>query len=148
MPETVKVHVTFDETKRVLSHQKGADVEGLRLVFVQVFSDVLSSDIAPAQVKFQLYDDYFKDHVELSNDKRLEEDIKVRAFVSKQADQVFLVTLAVIFNIFKECPRGVSVYSICFGEATSVLLRLACMKRISNFVAFCIFSHLFLIRWT
>ena len=115
MPKTVKVHVTFDETKRVLSHQKGADVEGLRPVFLQVFSDVLSSDIAPAQVKFQLYDDHFDDYVELSNAKRLDEDIKIRALVTKQAKQVFLVTLAVIFNIFNagsECPRGLSVYVI------------------------------------
>lgn len=88
MPKTVKVHVTFDETKRVLSHQKGAEVEGLRHVFVQVFSDVLSSDIAPAHVKFQLYDDQFADYVELSNEERLEENCKIRALVTKQAKQV------------------------------------------------------------
>ena len=69
MPKTVKVHVTFDDTKRVLSYQKGAHVEGLRPVFLQVFSDVLSSDISPAQVKFQLYDNHFDDFVELSNAK-------------------------------------------------------------------------------
>lgn len=125
MPKTVKVHVTFDETKRVLSHQKGAEVEGLRHVFLQVFSDVLSSDIAPAHVKFQLYDDQFADYVELSNEERLEENCKIRALVTKQAKQVFLVTVAVIFNIFNECPRGFSVYVISFGEATSVLFRLA-----------------------
>lgn len=99
MPKTVKVHVTFDETKRVLSHQKGAEVQGLRPVFLQVFSDVLSSDIAPAQVKFQRYDDKFEDYVELSNEERFEEDIKIRALVTKRAKQVLLVTLAVIFNI-------------------------------------------------
>lgn len=99
MPKTVKVHVTFDETKRVVSHQKGAEVQGLRPVFLQVFSDVLSSDIAPAQVKFQRYDDKFEDYVELSNEERFEEDIKIRALVTKQAKQVLLVTLAVIFNI-------------------------------------------------
>ena len=112
MPKTVKVHVTFDQTKLVLSHQKGAAVEGLRPVFLQAFSDVLSSDIAPAHVKFQLYDDQFQDYVELSNEKRLEEDIKIRALVTKQEKQVFLATLVVIFNIFEECPRGHSVYLI------------------------------------
>ena len=109
MPKTVKVHVTFEETKRVLSYQKGAEVQELRPVFLQVFSDVLSSDIAPSHVKFQLYDDQFKDYVELSNEKRLEEDSKIRAVVTKQ---VFLIILAVIFNIFEERPRGLSVYVI------------------------------------
>lgn len=109
MPKTVKVHVTFDETKHVLSHPKGAAVEGLRHVFLQAFSDVLSSDIAPAHVKFQLYDHQFQDYVELSNEERLDEDIKIRALVIKQ---VFLVTLAVIFNVFEECPHGLSVYLI------------------------------------
>ena len=101
--------MTFDETKRVLTHRRGAEVQELRPVFLQVFSDVLSSDIAPAQIKFQLYDDQFKDYVELLNEETLVEDIKVLALVSKQAKQVFLDTLAVIFNIFEECPRALSV---------------------------------------
>ncbi|KAL9955834.1 hypothetical protein ACROYT_G037219 [Oculina patagonica] len=87
MPKMVKIHVTYDETKRVVSHQKGGDVQGLRYVFLQVFSDVLSSDIAPAHVKFQRYDDKFEDYVELQNDETFEEDIKIRAFVFKQAKQ-------------------------------------------------------------
>ena len=107
MPKTVKVHVTFNETKRVLSHQKGADVQRLRPVFLEAFSDVLSSDIAPAHIKFQLFDNKFEDYVELSNENRFEEDTKVRAFVTIQAKQVF--PAIVIFNDFKESPRGISI---------------------------------------
>ena len=107
MPKTVKVHVTFKETKRVLSHQKGADIQRLRPVFLEAFSDVLSSDIAPAHIKFQLFDNKFEDYVELSNENRFEEDTKVRAFVTNQAKQVF--PAIVIFNGFKESPRGISI---------------------------------------
>ena len=84
----VKVHVTYDETKRIISHQKGENVQGLRCVFIQVFSDVLSSDVAPAHVKFQLYDVKFEDYVELENDEALNDDIKLRAFIFKQVKQV------------------------------------------------------------
>jgi len=59
----------------------------IKACFPTVFSDVLSSNIAPAQVKFQLYDDQFKDYVELSDEKRLEEDIKTRALVTKVTRQ-------------------------------------------------------------
>ncbi|KAJ7373603.1 hypothetical protein OS493_011208 [Desmophyllum pertusum] len=84
MPKMIKIHVTYGETKRVISHQKGGEVQGLRHTFLQVFSDVLSSEIAPAHVTFQRYDDKFEDYVELQNNERLEDDIKIRALISKQ----------------------------------------------------------------
>ena len=93
MPKIIKIHVTYDETKRVISHQKGGEVQGLRQIFLQVFSDVLSSEIAPAHVTFQRYDDKFEDYVELQNDERLEDDIKIRALLSKQVKQVLIVVV-------------------------------------------------------
>ncbi len=95
----VKVHVTYDETKRFVSYQKGGDVQGLRHVFLQVFSDVLSSDIAPAHVKFQRYDDEFNDYVELQNDERVEDRINIRALISKPVKEVQLAFVSDIFNI-------------------------------------------------
>ena len=100
MPKVVKVHVTYDETKRFLSHQKGGDVQGLRHVFLQAFSDVLSSDVAPAHVKFQRYDDKFEDYVELQNDERVDDDIKLRVFLFKQVKQV----LFAIIRQIREMP--------------------------------------------
>lgn len=90
MPKMVKVHVTYGESKRIVYQQTGGEVQGLRHVFLQVFSDVLSSNIAPAQVNFQRYDDEFHDYVDLQNDERVENNIKIRALISKQYKQVRL----------------------------------------------------------
>ena len=89
MSKMVKVHVTYDKTKRVISHQKGSEVQGLRHVFLQVFSDVLSDQVAPANVTFQRYDHTFSDYVEVNNDEKLDDDIKLLALVSKQGKQVW-----------------------------------------------------------
>ena len=88
MSKMVKVHVTFNETKRILSHQKGGVIKELRHLFLQVFSDVLLDQVAPADVKLQRYDPSFKDYVDFNSDEKLEDDIRVRALVLKQNKQV------------------------------------------------------------
>ena len=97
MPKMVTVHVTHDETKRILSLQKGENIQGLRHIFLQLYSDVLSSDIAPAHVKFQRYDEKFEDYVEIPNDEKVDDDMKVRALVK----QVLLVFVLEIFDIIR-----------------------------------------------
>ena len=84
----LKVHVTHDENKRIISFQKGGEVKEFRHLFLQVFSDVLLDQVAPANVKLQRYDDSFEEYVDLSNEERLEEDVKLLALVSKQDRQV------------------------------------------------------------
>ena len=84
----IKVHVTHDENKRIISFQKGGEVKEFRHLFLQVFSDVLLDQVAPANVKLQRYDDSFDEYVGLSNEETLEEDLKLRALVSKQDRQV------------------------------------------------------------
>ena len=84
----LKVHVTHDENKRIISFQKGGEVKEFRHLFLQVFSDVLLDQVAPANVKLQRYDDSFEEYVDLSNEERLEEDLKLLALVSKQDRQV------------------------------------------------------------
>ena len=61
--DSTKVHVTFGESKRVINFPKEEDlkVKGLRHHFLRSFSDVLSEDVALANVKFQRYDDTFQD---------------------------------------------------------------------------------------
>ena len=88
MPKMVKVHVTFNETKRILSLEKGGEIKELRHLFLQLFSDVLLDQVAPAAVKVQRYDPSFEDYVELNNDEKLEDGTKIRALVSKQDKQV------------------------------------------------------------
>ena len=83
MSQMVRVHVTHDETKRIVTLQKGGDIQGLRHIFLQLYSDVLSSDIAPAHVKFQRYDDKFEDYVEIPNDEKVDDDMKVRALIKQ-----------------------------------------------------------------
>ena len=84
----LKVHVTHEENKRIISFQKGGEVKEFRHLFLQVFSDVLLDQVAPANVKLQRYDDSFEEYVDLSNEERLEEDLKLLALVSKQDRQV------------------------------------------------------------
>ena len=90
MSQTVKVHVTYEETKRVISQQKGGEVQALRHLFLQVFSDVLSDRVAPANVTFQRYDDNFADYVELENDEKIKDDVKILALISKPDKQISL----------------------------------------------------------
>ena len=84
----LKVHVTHEENKRIISFQKGGEVKEFRHLFLQVFSDVLLDQVAPANVKLQRYDDSFEEYVDLGNEERLEEDLKLLALVSKQDRQV------------------------------------------------------------
>ena len=49
----VRIHVTYDEIKRIISFPKGGEVYKLRPHFILAFSDVLSGDIAPEHVTFQ-----------------------------------------------------------------------------------------------
>lgn len=74
-----KVHVTFGDSKRVISYQQGTEVQELRSHFLSVFSDVLADDISPANVKFQVFDKAFKDYVDLGNDQRLDENAQIKA---------------------------------------------------------------------
>ena len=87
MAQTVKVHVTYEETKRIISQQKGGEVQALRHLFLQVFSDVLSDRVAPANVTFQRYDNSFSDYVELNSGEKIRDDVKIRALISNRTNR-------------------------------------------------------------
>lgn len=75
-----KVHVTFGDSKRIMSYEKCTKVQELRSLFLSVFSDVLEDDISPANVKFQVLDKTFGDYVDLRpNDQHLEENAQIKA---------------------------------------------------------------------
>ena len=71
-----KVHVTFGDSKRIMSYEEGAEVQELRSLFLRVFSDVLEDDISPANVKFQVLE-----YVDLGNDHHLEENAQIKATI-------------------------------------------------------------------
>ena len=86
--KNISIHVTYEETKRIVDFKKGGKVKKLRPLFLHAFSDVLSDDIAPEHVTLQKYRERFKDFVELSLDATLDGDIKIRAITSKSLKQV------------------------------------------------------------
>lgn len=79
--KTVNIHVTYNETKRIISFRKGGNVLELKNVFLQKFSDVLPPNVSPEQVKFQRYDKRFQDFVDLDDGYELSKDLKVRALL-------------------------------------------------------------------
>ena len=88
------MHVTFSESKRIINFTKEEDlkVKDLRHHFLRSFSDLLSDDVALANVKFQRYDDTFQDYIDLENDAKLEEYAKIKAFIaSRHTEKVIKV---------------------------------------------------------
>ena len=79
-----KMHVTYGDSKRFITYSKGEEIKELRHHFLRVFSDVLSDDVAPANVKFQRYDDAFQDYEDLAHDVQLEDNVKLKAIVSQK----------------------------------------------------------------
>jgi len=90
------VHVTFGDSKRIMSYEKGVEVKELRSLFLSEFSDVLADDISPANVKFQVLDKTFKDYVDLGNDQQLEENAQIKAItvVTKEKRVSYFATLS------------------------------------------------------
>ena len=92
----IRIHVTYDEIKRIISFQKGGEVYKLRPHFILAFSDVLSGDITPEHVTFQEFHEDFKDFVELRSDATLDNDIKIRAITLKTLKKVLSVYKCIV----------------------------------------------------
>ena len=84
MRESKKLHVTFGDFKRIVNFQDGDSVLDLRHYFLREFSDILSDDIAPANVRFQRYDDTFEDYTDLAKDAKLREQLKLRVLITSK----------------------------------------------------------------
>ena len=82
LKESRKAHVTYGDSKRIITYSKGEEVQELRHHFLRVFSDVLSDGVAPANIKFQRYDSTFDDYEDLENDAELDENAKLKATVT------------------------------------------------------------------
>ena len=91
----VNIHVTYNDTKRIISYQKGGNVQGLTSKILQRFSDVLPANVASEQFRFLRYDERFQDHVELENEFKFDDDHKVTVIKEVQVHcALFLILIA------------------------------------------------------
>lgn len=79
----VNIHVTYNDTKRIVSYQKGGDVQGLISEILQRFSDVLPANVTSEQVKLHRYDKTFEDLTELENEFKFDDDHKVTVLIKE-----------------------------------------------------------------
>ncbi|XP_068674870.1 uncharacterized protein [Montipora foliosa] len=80
--DSKKVHVTFCENKRTLSFSEDDKVSSLRYDFLRLFSDVLTEDIAVANVTFQKYESAFQEFVDVENDVKLDDNSKIKVVIT------------------------------------------------------------------
>lgn len=85
--KSFKVHVTFGDSKRILTLNKGEGVPELRYNFLREFSDELSDDVPPTNIKFQRYNETFNDYEDLKLDAKLTENVKLHAHFTKKMNE-------------------------------------------------------------
>ena len=95
----VSIHVTYNDTKRIISYQKGGDVQGLISKILQRFSDVLPSNVISEQVKLHRYDKRFRDLTECKNKFRFDDDHKVTVLIKEVQVRCALFLILIAFSI-------------------------------------------------
>lgn len=138
MATTVRVHVTYCQTKHILSLVKGSEIRELRYLFLRVFSDVLADEVSPSDVTFQRYDDGFEDYVNLGNDEKINDDLKIRALVTKKDKQVFETAIKKARPIFRK-NNGDSACKWKREERCGIKAYLTCSEVVKHIV-----GHFFL----
>ena len=95
----VSIHVTYNDTKRIISYQKGGDVQGLTSKILQRFSDVLPSNVISEQVKLLRYDKRFKDVTECKNKFKFDDDHKVTVLIKEVQVRCALFLILIAFSV-------------------------------------------------
>ena len=75
--------MTYNDTKRIISYQKGGNVQGLTSEILQRFYDVLPANVTSEQVKLHRYDKTFEDLTELENEFKFDDDHKVTVLIKE-----------------------------------------------------------------
>ena len=75
--------MTYNDTKRIVSYQKGGNVQGLTSEILLRFSDVLPTDVISEEVKLHRYDKTFEDLTELENEFKFDDDHKVTVLIKE-----------------------------------------------------------------
>ena len=99
----VNIHVTYNDTKRIISYQKGGDVQGLISKILQRFLDVLPANVIPKQVKLQRYDKTFEDLTECEKELKFDDDHKVTVLIKEVqvCCALFLILIAFSVIVYK-----------------------------------------------
>ena len=92
--------MTYNDTKRIISYQKGGDVQGLISEILQRFSDVLPANVTSEQVKLHRYDKTFEDLTELENEFKFDDDHKVTVLIKVRC-ALFLILIAFSVIVYK-----------------------------------------------
>ena len=90
--------MTYNDTKRIISYQKGGDVQGLISEILQRFSDVLPANVASEPFKFLRYDERFQDHAELENEFKFDDDHKVTVLIKEVQVHCALFLILIAFS--------------------------------------------------
>ena len=95
----VNIHVTYNDTKRIISYQKGGDVQGLISEILQRFSDILPANVISKQVKLQRYDKTFEDLTECENEFKFDDDHKVTVLIKEVQVRCALFLILIAFSV-------------------------------------------------
>ena len=91
---SVKAHVTFGDSKRIIILSKGDGLAELRQGFLRTFLDELSDDASQVKVKFQRHNDEFEDYEDLTPDVILKGNTKIKAFIATSKNEESKKTMA------------------------------------------------------
>ena len=109
----VNIHVTYNDTKRIISYQKGGDVQGLISEILQRFSDVSPAKVASEPFKLLRYDERFKDYAELENEFKFDDDHKVTVLIKEVQVRcaLFLILIAFSVIIYKSIRKLITSWN-------------------------------------
>ena len=79
----VNIHVTYNDIKRIISYQKGGDVQGLTSKIFERFSEISAAKAASEPFKLLRYDERFKDYAELEDEFKFDDDHKVTVLIKE-----------------------------------------------------------------
>ena len=77
---SVQAHVTFGDSKRIITLQHGDGLAELHKGFRQTFLDELSQDASQVKIKFQRRQELFDDYEDITPDVKLKMNTKIKAF--------------------------------------------------------------------
>ncbi|CAH3159483.1 unnamed protein product [Pocillopora meandrina] len=84
MADQVDIHVTYKDSKHIISCPKGEVVEDFTIRFLEAFADMLPREVEPSDVKFQLHVEKFDDYVDLQSNELLKDGSKLRVRIPER----------------------------------------------------------------